>query len=110
MGQPCDITGRVLRLGVDYIGGFILFAGRHQGLSIQKDLNQWFFFGIEPKGKLVESRRHTDDATLVLFPQEVVRACIDGLHLPWHLVLVVKVTALPDPAAHAILGAKGLVY
>jgi len=59
---------------------------------------------------LVESWSNADEAGLVFLPKEVVGTCVNRLDLPWHLVLVIEVTALPDPSAQAVFGAQSFIY
>ena len=111
MSKSSDISCRVLGLCLYHIGRFdlVLLARRHQRLPVKEHLNHDILLGVETESNLIESWSHTNDARLVLLPQEIVGACVDGLHLPWHLVLVVEVAALPDPSTNTILGAEGLI-
>ena len=87
----------------------ILVGSSHQRLTIQKYLNERLFFWVKSKRELVEAWGNADQAWLVLLPQKVVRTSVDSLHLPRHLVFVVKVTRFPDPPTDTVLGAKRLI-
>jgi hypothetical protein len=112
MGQSRDVSSGVLAQGVNSVARLDLglLAGRHEWLTVQENLNQWILLGVEAEGHLIEAWCHADDAALVLLPQEIVWASVDGLDFPWNLILVVEVTTLPDPTSNAVLSTEGLIY
>jgi hypothetical protein len=60
---------------------------------------------IEPEGDLIEPWSHCDNDLFVLVPEEVVRAGVQRLDFPRHLVRVLELATLPNPSAHTVLGA-----
>ena len=68
-----------------------------------------FFFGIKPESNLLKTWSHTNDATLILLPEEVVRTSIDCLDFPRNLILVEQIAALPNPAANTVFCTQGFV-
>ena len=87
-------------------------AGPDDGLeelTIEINLHSRVLFGVESEGNLIKPRSSTDNLRLILLPEEVVGAGVDGLHFPGHLIFILQVTALPNPSTNAILGTKCLV-
>lgn len=65
---------------------------------------------VETEGDFIEAGCDCDDAGLSLLPEEVVRARVECLDLPGHVLRLLDLPALPDPPADAVLGAQRLVH
>lgn len=116
--QPGYVAGRVfasiLYLLVFFAHAFInvlWFVHRHECLSIQVNLHDGLFLGIEPEGKLIQAWCNSNDAGLTLFPKEIIGACVQSLDFPRHkAVRSFDLSALPDPTTNCVLGTEGFIH
>lgn len=51
------------------------------------DLDCWLLLGIETEGKLIKAWSHCNNASLALFPKEVVWAGVESLDFPRYKVV-----------------------
>ena len=84
-------------------------AHSHGNFVVDKDLDHRLALRIEAKAQRVQARSRHDNYGTILLPQEVFWASIDSLHLPWHQVLTLDVTWLPNPSTNAILCTQSLI-
>ena len=82
---------------------------RQDGLTIDENLNCGLLGTVEAEVYLVEAWCDGQDHGLVFIPQEVLRASVDGLDLPWYSETILKLTTLPKPSGRAVLSTQSFI-
>ena len=81
----------------------------HGHLIVYEKFDGGLALRVESKAERVEPRSCQNHNRVILFPEEVIWACVNCLNFPGHYILALKITRLPNPATNAILGAKSLI-